>query len=1026
MKIRLCACGIGLCGALSLVGRATAQQGGQQGSVGTITGTVSDADAKTPVSDVTVIVVGTNRGTRTSADGRYRIVNVPAGAQQVRAARLGYAALVQPATVADGGTIDVDFALHTTSTTLTQVVITGTAVANEQARENGALVGVIAIDSIPQGPVTDFSDLLNSRNPGLTVIQNAGTVGTGSRIQIRGVSTTGVGPLTALNSQPVVIIDGVRAYNDVKGFQDLGGLGGQLVSRFDDLDHEDIADVQVLKGPAAAALYGTEAANGVIVIQTRRGEVSAPRWHTFGTIGRNNDVTDYPANYARPIGVNKAGTVQTQHSCSLEDEFAGFCTGKTGALAATSATSYNLVKNSPTFANGYEEGVGASVNGGSPASTYFVGANWNRQQGVYHNNADRWTHLNSGFSLHPYDQLDLGITAQYTQRRTVLPYSDNAIGGILSGELLGGAKPNAYFAGLGPKTVEKLNFNSNVDRFTIGSNGTLRILPWLSAVGTVGVDYLNDYDNYYQSQFVTPQLTPTGLARASNNSIFVYTGSASLSGKFKPVASVQSTTTFGGEWVDQVLHETYGAGQGLLPGTGSLGGATSNFTSAEVNNDIVDIGGFLQEQIGWRNVLFAGAAARLDGNSAFGKGNSTALFPSGNISYNISDERYFPKNDYVTTLRFRIAGGQSGREPLFRQALGSFTGASVLELKAGNQTGVIPNTYGNANLKPERTTEYETGFDFGLLKERFTLSVTAYDKATTDLVQAVPVDISTGVGGGPPPTVIYTNLGKADNRGLEFGLSGNVFRTLPVALDMNATFAMNRNRLVNSGSGIAIPLVTGTTGLPLQQLVTGSPIAGFWASKYTVTTPANGVVTPNDIHYSNGGALQYIGEAGPRDEITLSPTVTVFRYLRLNALFDRRDGITVYDGTDAFRCLGFFQVGQDCNDPHASIKNQAAAVALNGNFYGMTQSEYGYLGNGSFWKVREVTFTLTAPESWSRRFMGGRTASISLSGRNLATWTKYRGFDPEINTNGPDNVANAQFFTQPPTRVWVGRVDLTW
>jgi TonB-dependent starch-binding outer membrane protein SusC len=1004
---------------------ATRPATAQQGPVGIITGTVTDADAKTPVSDVTVLVVGMSRAGRTNGDGHYRIANVPAGTQQLRVTRLGYAAVTQPVTVTDGGTVNVDFAIHTTSTVLTQVVITGTATQTEEARQNGASVGIITPDSIAQGPITDFSDLLNSRNPGLTIEQNAGTVGTGSRIDIRGVSTTGVGA-TALNTQPVVIIDGVRAYNDIRGFDDLGGLGGQLVSRFDDLDHEDIADVQVLKGPAAAALYGTEAANGVIVITTKHGEVaSAPQWHLFGNLGSNNNQNAYPANYQRPALGGAAASPDFEGGCSLEDEFATACQGANGLLAATAPTIYNLVNASGPFHQGFDEGAGASVNGGGQNVTYALGANWDRQQGIYQNNADRWTHVNTGLSIHPYDQLDLGISAQYTQRRTVLPLSDNAIGGVLSGMLLGGAAPNSWFAGLSPSIVEQQPFYSNVDRFTIGSNGTLRVLPWLSAVGTVGVDYVNNYDYFYQSQFLEPQLTTTGKASAGNSDIFVYTGSASLNGTAQLFPTLKSTTTFGGEWIDQTIKETLGSGEGLLPGTGSLSGATSNFSASEINEDIVDIGGYLQEQLGWRDVLFGTVAGRLDGNSAFGPGKSTAFYPAGNLSYNISDERYFPHNDVVSTVRFRFAVGQSGREPLFRQAEGSFVGAAYQSIQ-GNQTGVVPNTYGNQDLKPERTTEYETGFDFGFLRDRMNLTVTGYDKLTTDLVQAVPVDISTGVGGGPPASVVYTNIGKVDNRGLELGLSGNAFSSSPVRVDFNATYALNANKLINSGSATPIVAEGGLTGLPIQQDVSGFPISGFWASKYTVKTPSNGIVTPADIVYSDGGALQYVGSAVPRDEFTFSPTISFFRYFKVNALFDRRDGVTVYDGTDDFRCLSPFQVGEECEDTKAPVKNQAAAVALNGELYGITQSEYGYLLNGSFWKVREVTFTLTMPESWAARFLAGRSASLSISGRNLATWSPYRGLDPEINEFGPDINSSAQFFTQPPTRIWVARIDMNW
>jgi TonB-linked SusC/RagA family outer membrane protein len=984
-------------------------------ATGEVIGVVRDAASNTPVPDAQVLIIGTTHVTRTQANGRYRLVNVPAGPQRVQVFRLGYATTTRAVTISAGTTSDVDFAMTQASVNLDRVVVTAPTGQAEQAKVNGNTIGLIELDSVPKSAVTNFSDVLNSRVPGLTVIQNSGEVGTGSRIFIRGIGSA------ALSNQPLIVIDGVRAYNDVAGISSNIGLGGQGTSRFDDLDFEDIESVEVLKGPAAAALYGTQAASGVLIITTKHGQAGEqPSWHFFGQLGRLNDITDYPANYQRAAA--GGGT------CSLIDEYSGLCVGANGAGAATPATSYNLVKNTPGFfVNGYDEGTGLSVEGGSPTVTYHTGANWDRQQGVYENNSDRWTHVNGGFNVHPYDVLDLGLSAMYTQRRIDLPIGDLGIGGPLTGALFGSAEPNGFFFGLGPSVSEQINNRENIDRVTLAGTGVLRIQPWLTLRGTTGMDYLSQFDYLYLNRFLSALLAPTGEAAAFNDDIWEYTADAAIAAKYRIpfVPRLQGTTTFGGEWIDYSLHGAGGTGTGLLPGTGSLAGATSQITATEENQDIVNLGGYLREEFAWRSVLFANASIRLDGNSAFGRNQSTAWYPSGAISYVISDEAFWPKQDYISSLRLRIAGGQSGREPTFRLAEGTYTGTAYDLQGAGNVAGLIPNSIGNANLKPERSTEYETGFDVGFWKERFELTATAYDRTERDLIQAAPVDNSTG------QSTVFTNLGLIDNRGLEFDLTGTVVRTRYVTFDMTAQLYVERNKLVNQGDLPPTLVASGNTGNGIQYDMGGQPLGVFTAIPYTYSDKHHdGVITPDDITY--GSKPVVIGEPGPREEITLSPTVTVFKYLTISALFDRRDGITVYDGGDSFRCLGAaFQSGQDCNDPHAPLSYQAAAVAQNSAAYGGPGTDYGYILNGSFWKLRELSFKLSAPDTWVHRYLAGRDASLTVSGRNLATWTPYRGLDPEVSENGSGVTAgvpieSAQFYTQPPLRSWIVRIDLTW
>ncbi len=976
----------------------------QAGPTGVVVGRVVDVDTKQGIADAIVRAGVPARAARTDGSGHYRLTAVPVGEVKVIVNRLGFAVANKTATVTAGGETTVDFALEPASLTLSQVIITGTSGTTELARVNGASIGVIEPDSIEQGPIQNFSDLLSSRVAGLTVIQNSGNVGTGSRIVLRGQGSA------SLSNNPLIVIDGVRAYNNTNGYA--FGLGGQTTSRFDDLDFNNIENVQVLRGPAAAALYGTEAAAGVIVISTKHGSIAqSPHWDFFASLGQLADKTRYPANYTR-VGIFDG---DTSAGCSLIEEDAGACVGVTGPGRLTPATHYNLFQHSPgLFVKGYDEGTGLSVDGGSQAITYNTGANWDRQQGNVANNSDRWTHVNGGFEAHPYSLLDLGLTAMYTQRRIVLPLSDNAVGGVLSGLLLGNAAPGGYFFDgflLSPENTTAIRNNEAVDRVTLGASGTLRAFPWLTLRGNVGVDYVDVFDYFVSPPAADVNFTYT--ASAQDQAIYEYTGAASIAANYPIVPTLKGTTTIGGEWVDQSIHGVTGEGSSVIPGTNSVAGATGGYFASENNSDIVNIGGYVQQQFAWRDVLFATASARLDGNSAFGSQHSTALYPAGNISYNISDEPYWKRNDIISSLRYRIAGGQSGREPTFRLAQGSFTGASYNLLGAGSITGLVPNSTGNADLRPERSTEYETGFDVGFWRDRISLVVTAYDRTERDLVQAQPVDISTGIGS------IVTNIGKIDNRGLEFTVNARIIQTEPFKFDLASTLNVARNKLVNLGSVGSSDVAFGNTGAIIQENIGGQPLGVFTAVPYTYKDlNHDGVIEPNEITY--GSKPVTVGEPGPREELTLSPTFTIFKYFQINAVLDRRDGITVYDGGDEFRTL--FQNGRESNDPTAPLKDQAAAVATE---FGGT--DYGYLLNGSFWKLREVSLKIIAPDSWVHRYLRGRTASLTLSGRNLATATPYRGLDPEVSEfGGQPTLANAQFFTQPPLRAFVGRIDISW
>jgi hypothetical protein len=203
---------------------------GAQQATGTVTGTVVDAATNAAIPDALIHIVGLPRVARTGPDGHYRLTGVPVGPQTVQLNRLGYVSATKAAAVTDGGTVTADFAATQTAVTLDVQIIQGTAVAATAARAIGASVTTISPDSLLKAPMTNLSEVLNSRVAGLTIEQNSGVVGSGSRIYLRGVSSA------TLATEPLIVVDGVRAYNDVNGINDIGGVGGQGISRFDDLD----------------------------------------------------------------------------------------------------------------------------------------------------------------------------------------------------------------------------------------------------------------------------------------------------------------------------------------------------------------------------------------------------------------------------------------------------------------------------------------------------------------------------------------------------------------------------------------------------------------------------------------------------------------------------------------------------------------------------------------------------------------------------------------------------------------------
>src|SRR6185437_9900811 len=335
-----------IAGTLAAPAILVAQQTG-----GTITGSVVDASSHAPIPSVRIQIVGTQRATLGDAEGKFRITVLTPGQYQVRAMRIGFAASTQTVTVAAGSPANIAFTLSPVAISLEQVVTTATG-ETQRKKEQGTAVAVLQPTPVELATAQSPSQLLTGKVAGVDVASTGGTVGSGSRIRIRGANSL------SLSNEPLLIVDGVRYNNDFTNAPVGGiGVGGQRPSPFNDINPEDIADIQVLKGPAAAAQYGTAAANGVLQITTKHGSNTKPRWNAYAEGGTIQDVTTYPSNYHQ-VGLTTAGKRTT--TCTLDSQTLGNCTPNPDSLVF-----YNPLAASGALIHGHRGAYGLSVNGGT-------------------------------------------------------------------------------------------------------------------------------------------------------------------------------------------------------------------------------------------------------------------------------------------------------------------------------------------------------------------------------------------------------------------------------------------------------------------------------------------------------------------------------------------------------------------------------------------------------------------------------------------------------------------------------------
>ncbi|MFN2637956.1 MAG: SusC/RagA family TonB-linked outer membrane protein [Gemmatimonadaceae bacterium] len=954
---------------------------------GTVTGRVTDVRSGAPVTTAQVTITGTTLGAPVDAEGRYRIVNVPPGTREVRARGIGYQPTATTVSVTADGSATANLSMTESVISLDAVVVTG-AVGDTRRRAIGNAVSTVAVsDVLDKSSVNNITEVLQAKVPGLTLIPGSGVAGTSANYRLRGA-----GSLYAGNT-PTIYVDGIRVNSRGQGNYT---VFGQNTSSLDAINPSDIQSIEVIKGPAAATLYGAEAAAGVIQIITKRGQPGRIQWDARWETGKQWWPEDMrPINYSVSTAARIADPVG----------YPGYIGTQPGDIV-----SHRVMSEPDALRNGHVGRTSLSARGGSDRYSFFVSGSRDSEEGVNFNNYSRLGSLRGNFSFVPSSKLTFNTNLSYSQNHIRLPLNDNiATGLIISSYLAIPGRAYPYPAGLNyftliPSIANTYDNQTRADRFIVGTSGEYKPVSWFSNKFRVGLDL-----NVGRAELYFPP-QPGGLDPFSSRASLDLVNTKGLIAEGRPInqdftmnydgtitrditSSLVSNSSFGVQFLSNAYHRTDAYGQDL----GSVGirsvSSAAVTTGAEQDTTQKSIGLYVQEQAAWRDRLFLTGAVRVDNNSAFGSKLNRVFYPKASLSWVISEEPFFhlPALDQ---MRLRFAWGQAGNSPGPFDAVRSYT-TSVVTTATGTSSALRYGSVGNPDLRPERGSEIELGFESQFVGGRLGLDATYYSKTTHDALLQVAVPPSTGFAGTQ-----LQNLGTISNSGVEVVLNATPLRRNPLTIETTLSMSTNHNKLVSFGDDRA-PIVFGDYA-PVQRYQVGFPLAAYWAQQ--VLRDANGNLVKNAAGQPIIDPVSvYRGPSVPTKEAALSTEFIMFERLRLHSLFDYKGGHYMFNVKDWRRdrsALSWATVNPAANPDEVLAREFASE-----NIYDVQKAD--------FLKLRDLSLSYDLPTGFVGRFAD--RATLMLAGHNLKIWTKYGGADPELNFNGGNATFNRNDSWTVPT-----------
>ncbi|HEU5209649.1 MAG TPA: SusC/RagA family TonB-linked outer membrane protein [Longimicrobiales bacterium] len=967
----------GLCWTVAALLALAAPAEAQSGSV---IGTVVSSGSLRPLSGAQVFAAGTDRGTVTDANGRFALTGLTGAQVTVNVVMLGYRDASVTVAV---GTSDLRIELAESALALDQIVVTGQVGGTQRRAVGNSVASVNAAEAVEIAPINSVQELINGRAPGVVIMPGTGMVGSGSVVRVRGTSTF------SLSGDPLIYVDGVRVLNETGSGISIQAFGSGVASRLNDFSEDDIESIEILKGPAAATLYGTEASRGVINIITKKGAPGGTRYTLSTSQGANwfmNPEGRMPVNYWR---------------------------GPDGEVQSLNITQRESDAGRPIFRTGRVQEYSASVSGGAESLRYYLGFDMEDAEGAERNNWKEQVSTRANLQILPHENVDISVSVGYVQNDMQMS-CEGGCGGAMWGAVFSNPRflgenctaTSPYgcgftrgFQSAPPERYYVFDATQGIDRLTGSVTANWKTFPWLTQRLTVGTDFTAEQNEEYQPR-ISPAadtmlyfLGPTTslgykyqTRRTHYNNTFDYAATVNTSLS----ESISSATSFGLQYYQKRIEFIGVQGNEFAaPGLETVGTTARKTYTDDDYLDNNTLGVYAQQQFGLNSRLFVTAAARIDNNSAFGSDLDWVVYPKASLSWVLNEEPAIGERlpDFIDAFKLRLAYGQSGQQPLSFSALRTYAAITG----PFDTPAVTPSTVGNSELGPERGHEIEAGFDAGLWDDRVGLEFTYYNKRTTDAILLRPSAPSSGFTASR-----YVNAGEIVNQGVEALLRMQLMQRDNFAWDATLTAATNGAKVTKLVGGDTT-IVLGST----QHRVGYAPRS--WFRERVVSAdydPETNTVSNVMCDDGSGGVVAcyneagqvvapriYLGRTTPAFEGSVSTSLRFFDALTFYALVDVKTGYRKYDNNLRARCQ-VFSLCLENMYPERYDPARIAMVRSNG-----TLSSF-VINDASFAKLREVSLQYNVPQSIMSR-MGARAGSINVAARNLHTWTGYTGLDPE-------------------------------
>ena len=982
-----------------------------EAQTGTLTGRVVDSTTSAPLSNAIVSVEGTARRGMSRDDGTFTVTEVPAGAQRVRVRRIGYAETAQQVTVSSGGAVNVEFRLAPQAAALGEIVVTGYGTQRREAVSGS--VSTIDAEAANVGVIANANQMIQGRVAGVHMTTNNGEPGAGAQIRVRG------GTSISASNAPLYVVDGVPLQDAdvVARAASVGGIDAALNrSPLNTINPNDIESITVLKDASATAIYGSRGANGVILIETKRGArggTAQMEYDVYVAGATAANTLDYltgdeyrsfiqSQRDAYPVGSTQRADWQTR----LDAQGTSNTDWEDAVLRRGMATNHNL-----------------SFFGGSATTQYRASLNYFDQKGVVIANGlqryqGRLNAQHEAFS----GRLQLGLNL--TASRVFNDYLAFENGGGFEGgvftnvaimnptrPVIDPATGTYYEIGPGAQSVrnpvamaEQIQDEAPENRILGNLTGAISLLPTLTSRTTLGIDNTDAVRRTYFPRVSAVGAQFNGLARQAQRNL-------------QNVNFQQTLTwapTFG---VDHDVELLGGYEYSQFENTGfevimrgfitdlfrwdNLGAGTQADSPAPISyieeSQLASF--FSRANYGFKDRYFLTGVIRYDGSSRLAVGNQWSVFPALSGSWRLSEEAFMSSRPMgISTLAIRAGWGLQGNQavrPYATQLLLRASNGARYPFGSSIATGLVAAQVANPNLKWETSEQVNIGLDYGFMADRFTGVIDFYQKTTRDLLLDVAV---------PPPAVVNTrleNIGSIRNRGVELTLNTPLLDRGDRSLNLELVGAIERNEVVSLGPDRTfIPTGAvngqGQSGRVAQRIIVGEPLGTFWGPTFTRVVNGHQYFRCNrtapdcvggETQTPTGSDESILGNANPDFSLGLSN----------NGRWSNLD----------FSWLWRAEMGRDVFNNTALVYRSKTNVNQSRNFLVDALADPDSVGepakfssrwieDGSFLRLQNMTvgYRFNLPSQMG--VMAGRSTRVYLSGDNLLLLTGYSGYDPEV------------------------------